>query len=64
MPDDFAFIIGFVNLISTASDYILLWNRQPDFRKIGQNKAIPEMTFTERLVWAATLLATRDWMGT
>lgn len=47
-----------VNLILTTSDYILLQNRQPDLRKSGQKNAASEMTFTKRLLWVASLLAT------
>jgi len=56
--------IGFLlHLILTASDYILLRNRQPELRKIGQKKGTSEMTFKERLIWAASLLATPRGIG-
>jgi len=59
-----ALVLGsHVNLILTASDYILLRNRQPEFRKIGQKKATSEMTFKERLMWSASLLATPRGIG-
>jgi hypothetical protein len=57
------FIIGLLNLILTASDYILLRNHQPELRKIGQKKATSEMTFKERLMWSASLLATPRGIG-
>ena len=58
--------IGFLlhsGLIATASDYILLRNCQPELRKIGQTKGISEMTFKERLMWGASLLATPRGIG-
>ena len=60
---DYALIMGFLPLIPTTSDYILLRNRQPELRKIGQKKTTSEMTFTERFVWAASLLATPRGIG-
>ena len=60
---DFAFSMALIGLIPTASDYILLRNSQPALRKIGQKKATSEMTFTERLVWSASLLATLRGIG-
>jgi hypothetical protein len=60
---DYAFIQIFVYVIPIASDYILLRNRQPELRKIGQKKTTSEMTFTERLVWAASLIATPRGIG-
>ena len=60
---DYAFITGFLNMLPTASDYIILRNRQPDLRKIGQTKATSEMTFIERLMWAVSLLATPRGIG-
>jgi hypothetical protein len=63
-PMSAAVVLGtHVNLILTASDYILLRNRQPELRKIGQKKATSEMTFKERLMWAASLLATPRGIG-
>ena len=53
---DFTFSMALIGLIPTASDYILLRNYQPALRKTSQRKATSEMTFTERLVWAASLL--------
>ena len=58
-----AHIFIFVYLIPTASDFILLRNRQPELRKIGQHKSASSMTFTERLVWAASLIATPRGIG-
>ena len=58
-----AHIFIFVSLIPTASDFILLRNRQPELRKIGQHKTTSTMTFTERLVWAASLIATPRGIG-
>ena len=58
---DYAFIQAFIYVVPMASDYILLRNHQRELRKIGQKKTTSEMTFTERLVWAASLLAT--WRG-
>jgi len=52
-----------VDFNATASDYILLRNRQPELRKIGQKKATSEMTFKERLMWSASLLATPRGIG-
>jgi len=63
MANDYAAITALLNLILTASDYILLRNRQPELRKIGQKKATSEMTFKERLMWAASLLATPRGIG-
>jgi len=60
---DYATISSLLNLILTASDYILLRNHQPEFRKIGQKKSTSEMTFKERLMWAASLLATPRGIG-
>ena len=61
--NDYAIIIALLNLILTASDYILLRIRQPELRKIGQKRATSEMTFKERLMWAASLLATPRGIG-
>ncbi|KIM45593.1 hypothetical protein M413DRAFT_24765 [Hebeloma cylindrosporum] len=55
--------MAFVNLIPAASDYILLRNRQPELRKIGQKKSTSDMTFIEHLSWAASLLATPRGIG-
>ena len=55
-PSDLAFGLALGCMILTASDYILLRNRQPELRKIGQKKPTSEMTFGERLVWAVSLL--------
>jgi len=60
---DYAVISSLLNMILTASDYILLRNHQPEFRKIGQKKGTSEMTFKERLIWAASLLATPRGIG-
>ena len=60
---DFAFIMSLIALVPTASDYILLRNHQPELRKIGQKKPTSEMSFGERLVWAASLLATPRGIG-
>jgi hypothetical protein len=60
---DYAFIMCFMPLIPTTSDYILLRNRQPELRKIAQKKSTSEMTFTERFVWAASLLASPRGIG-
>ncbi|KIM42132.1 hypothetical protein M413DRAFT_70942 [Hebeloma cylindrosporum] len=60
---DFVYIMGLIMLVPTASDYILLRNHQPEFRKIGQTKATSEMTLTERLVWGASLIATARGIG-
>ena len=60
---DYVVITSFLNLIPTSSDYILLRNRQPELRKIGQKKATSEMTFKERLMWALSLLATPRGIG-
>lgn len=60
---DMMFIQAFAALVFTASDYILLRNRQPELIKIGQKKPTSKMTFTERLVWAASLLATPRGIG-
>ncbi|KIM46646.1 hypothetical protein M413DRAFT_440250 [Hebeloma cylindrosporum] len=60
---DYAAITSLLNLILTASDYILLRNRQPELRKIGQKKATSEMTVKERLMWALSLLATPRGIG-
>ena len=60
---DFSHIFVFVCLILTASDFILLRNRQPELRKIGQQKTSFAMTFAERLVWAASLIATPRGIG-
>jgi hypothetical protein len=62
-PADFSFIMFFMSLLPKASDYILLRNHQPELRKIGQKKATSEMTFTERLTWATSLLATPRGIG-
>jgi len=60
---DFAFSIALMGLVATASDYIFLRNHRPPLRKIGQKKATSEMTFTERIVWSASLLATPRGIG-
>jgi len=60
---DFVFIQPFAILIPTSTDYILLRNYQPELRKIGQKKHTSEMTFTERLVWSVSLLATSRGIG-
>jgi hypothetical protein len=60
---DFAHTFAFLCLIPTASDYILLRNRPPELKKIGQKKSPSEMTVTERLVWATSLLATSRGIG-
>jgi len=60
---DFAAISSLLNLILTSSDYILLRSRQPELRKIGQKKATSKMTFKERSMWAASLLATPRGIG-
>ena len=60
---DYAFASTFFFLIPTTSDYILLRHRQSELRKIGQKKATSEMTFTERLMWAISLLATPRGIG-
>ena len=60
---DFGDIISTLSVTLTASDYILLRNRQPELRKIGQKKATSEMTFKERLKWAVSLLATPRGIG-
>jgi hypothetical protein len=62
-PADFSFIMSFMAVIPTAFDYILLRNRQPELRKIGQKKATSEMSFTERLIWAASLLLNMRGVG-
>jgi len=61
--NDLSVIMVLLNLILTASDYILLRNRQPELRKIGQKKATSEMTFKERLMWSASLLTTPRGIG-
>jgi len=60
---DYVAIGFFLHFILTASDYILLRNHQPELRKIGQKKDTSEMTFKERLMWAASLLATPRGIG-
>ena len=55
---NFTTIMSYLHLVPTTSDYILLWNRQPKLRQIGQKKATSKMSFTERLVWAISLLTT------
>jgi len=60
---DYGVITYFLNLILTSSDYILLRNRQPELRRIGQTKATSEMAFKERLIWATSLLATPRGIG-
>ena len=60
---DFATIMSFFPLLPTASDYILLRNHQPELRQIGQKKATSEMSFTERLLWALSLLVTSRGIG-
>jgi hypothetical protein len=60
---DYAFVMTFVPLIPTASDYILLRNCQSELRKIGQKKTTSKMTFTERLIWATSLVATPRGIG-
>jgi hypothetical protein len=60
---DSAALPSILNFILTASDCILLRNHQPEFRKIGQKKGTSEMTFKERLIWAASLLATPRGIG-
>jgi len=60
---DYASVMTFVPLIPTASDYILLRNRQSELRKVGQKKTTFEMTFTERLAWATSLVATPRGIG-
>jgi len=60
---DFSLVTTLMGLIPTASDYILLRNRQPELKKISQKKATTEMTFTECLTWAASLLATPRGIG-
>ena len=60
---DYAAVASLLNLIPTASDYILLRNHQPELRKIGQKKATSDMTLKERLMWAASLLATPRGIG-
>ncbi|KIM38973.1 hypothetical protein M413DRAFT_447332 [Hebeloma cylindrosporum] len=62
-PSDFSIVTSFMGLIPTASDYILLRDRQPELQQIGQKKPTSEMTFTERLTWAASLLATSRGIG-
>ena len=57
----FGMVLGCLTL--TASDYILLRNRQPELRKIGQKKPTSEMTFRERLVWAISLLTALRGIG-
>lgn len=60
---DYAFIMGFMPLIPTTTDYILLRNHQPELRKIGQKKPTSEMTSIEQLAWAASLIATPRGIG-
>ena len=60
---DYGDIISILNVTLSASDYILLRNRQPELRKIGQKKATSDMTFKERLKWGASLLATPRGIG-
>jgi len=60
---DYMLIMSFMLLIPTASDYILLRPHQRELRKIGQKKSTSEMTFTERLAWALSLLATPRGIG-
>ena len=62
---DYPFVQVFINLIPTSSDYVLLRNRQgsSELRKIGQKKDTSEMSFTERLAWASSLLSTSRGIG-
>ena len=60
---DYAAVSSILNWIPTASDYILLRNRQPELRKIGQKKTTSEMTLKEHLMWAASLLVTPRGIG-
>ena len=61
---DYPFIQVFINLIPTSTDYILLrYHHQPELRKIGQKKSTAEMSFTERLAWALSLLSTSRGIG-
>jgi hypothetical protein len=60
---DYPFIQVFINLIPTSTDYILLRHQQPELRKIGQKKPTAEMSFTERLAWASSLLSTSRGIG-
>jgi len=60
---DFMSIQSFATVILTASDYILLRNHQPELRKIGQKKTTSQMTFTERLMWATSLLTSLRGIG-
>ena len=60
---DYTLIASQLQLIPTASDYILLRNRQFELRQIGQKKSTSEMTFTERFTWALSLLATTRGIG-
>ncbi|KAF5326880.1 hypothetical protein D9619_003995 [Psilocybe cf. subviscida] len=49
--------------IFTASDYILLRNRQPELRQIGQRKPTSEMSLWERLKWGFNLSVTPRTVG-
>ena len=60
---DFIHIFAFICLIPTASDYILLRNSQPELGRIGQKESPSETSFKERLMWAASLLATPRGIG-
>jgi len=58
---DYAFVQA-LN-VPVAVDYILLRNHQPELRKIGQKKIFSEMSFTERVVWAISLLISPRGIG-
>ena len=61
---NYAVAVGsLLHMAPIASDFILLRNHQPELRKIGQKKPTSEMTFKERLMWSASLLATPRGIG-
>ena len=63
VTSDFTTIMSYLHLVPTASNYILLRNHQPELRQIGQKKATSEMSFTEHLMWAISLLTTTHGIG-
>jgi hypothetical protein len=51
------------SLVFVASDTILLRNRQPELRKVGQKKPTVEMSLIERLKWSITFGLTPRGLG-
>jgi hypothetical protein len=60
---DYTSAMNVASFFFTASDYILLRNRQPELRQIGQRKPTSEMSFWERLKWGFNLSVTPRTLG-